>query len=120
MDMRAELEWVSYKMTPKAWVAATNEYNRRLVEKQGPNTVTKNPQALLRKLGEMEPKLMGRIIKQDYSCECCQTRPSIRVEGVAALPLTVPCSKEELRGVLAKALRCSATCEGGGRQEKGM
>ncbi|KAF9239575.1 hypothetical protein BU15DRAFT_46587 [Melanogaster broomeanus] len=66
MDMHAEFSWVSHRMTPKKWVAATEEYNRRLVEGQGPGVVTKNPQALLRKLGEIEPKLMNRIIKNDF------------------------------------------------------
>ena len=70
MEMRLEFSWASYQMTPKKWVAATEEYNRRLIEKGGPNIVKKNPQALVRKLGEMEPRLMERIIKGDYNCMC--------------------------------------------------
>lgn len=98
MDMRAELKWVSHKMTPKTWVIATDEYNERLIKKQGTDTVPKNPRALLRKLGEMEPKLMDRIIKQDYSCKYCLPG------GEILQVLTISNSKEKLRGVLAKAL----------------
>lgn len=68
MEMRVEFSWASYQMTPKKWVTATEEYNRRLTEKDGPEIVKKNPQALVRKLGEMEPRLMERIVKGDYNC----------------------------------------------------
>ncbi|KAG2335241.1 hypothetical protein BDR05DRAFT_846031, partial [Suillus weaverae] len=53
MDMRAEFAWISFKMTPKQWAAATETYNNRLEEKNhtnGSKMVKKNPQALLRKL----------------------------------------------------------------------
>ncbi|KAG1777240.1 hypothetical protein EV702DRAFT_1005393 [Suillus placidus] len=63
MNMRAEFKWLSYQMTSKRWVQATEEYNRRLVEKMGRSVIQKNPQALLRALGDIEPKLMNRIIK---------------------------------------------------------
>ncbi|KAG1818938.1 hypothetical protein EV424DRAFT_1287430, partial [Suillus variegatus] len=66
MDLRAELKWISYQMTSKRWVLATEEYNRRLVLKKGEPVVKKNYQALLRALGDIEPKLMNKIIKNDY------------------------------------------------------
>jgi hypothetical protein len=69
MNMRAEFKWLSYQMTSKRWVLATEEYNRRLVEKMGQSIIQKNPQALLRALGDIEPKLMNRIIKDEYTCE---------------------------------------------------
>jgi hypothetical protein len=69
MNMRAEFKWLSYQMTLKRWVLATEEYNRRLVEKMGQSIIQKNPQALLRALGDIEPKLMNRIIKDEYTCE---------------------------------------------------
>ena len=69
MDMRAEMKWLSYQMTSKRWVLATEEYNRRLMKKKGQSIVQKNPQALLCALGDIEPKLMSKITKNDYACE---------------------------------------------------
>lgn len=67
MDMRAEFKWLSYQMTSKRWALATEEYNLRLMKKKGESVVRKNPQALLRALGNIEPKLMNKIIKDDYT-----------------------------------------------------
>lgn len=67
MDMRAEFKWLSYQMSSKRWVLATEEYNHRLAQKKGSSIVEKNPQALLRALGDIEPKLMNRIIKNEYT-----------------------------------------------------
>ncbi|KAG2085011.1 uncharacterized protein F5147DRAFT_782255 [Suillus discolor] len=67
MNMRAEFKWLSYQMTSKRWVLATEEYNHRLVETMGQSIIQKNPQALLRALGDIEPKLMNRIIKDEYT-----------------------------------------------------
>jgi hypothetical protein len=69
MDMRAEFKWLSYQMTSKRWVLATEEYNCRLMKKNGQSVVPKNPQALLCALGDIEPKLMSKITKNDYTCE---------------------------------------------------
>ncbi|KAG2738561.1 hypothetical protein P692DRAFT_20758243, partial [Suillus brevipes Sb2] len=69
MDMRAECAWISFKMTPRQWAVATESYNRRLEEKNhaiGLETVKKNPQALLRKLGEIEVAVMNRVAKNDF------------------------------------------------------
>ncbi|KAG1783479.1 hypothetical protein EV702DRAFT_1208420, partial [Suillus placidus] len=69
MDMRAEFVWISFKMTPKQWAAATETYNNCLEEKNranGSETVKKNPQALLRKLGEIEVAVMNRVAKNDF------------------------------------------------------
>ncbi|KAI6009043.1 hypothetical protein EDC04DRAFT_872575 [Pisolithus marmoratus] len=65
MEMRAEFGWLSYQMTSRKWVDATNEYNRRLILKLGPS-ITKNPQALLQLLSRIECRLIERIIKDDY------------------------------------------------------
>ncbi|KAG1797189.1 hypothetical protein EV424DRAFT_1333526 [Suillus variegatus] len=54
-------------MTSKRWVLATEEYNRRLTQKAGRSVIQKNPQALLRALGDIEPKLMNRIIRGEYT-----------------------------------------------------
>ncbi|KAG1834789.1 hypothetical protein EV424DRAFT_1309714 [Suillus variegatus] len=56
-------------MTPKQWAVATDTYNNRLEEKNRANgleTVKKNPQALLRKLGEIEVLVMNRVAKSDF------------------------------------------------------
>jgi hypothetical protein len=37
MDLRAEFGWISFKMTPKQWAAATETYNNRLQEKNRAN-----------------------------------------------------------------------------------
>ncbi|KAG2140102.1 hypothetical protein DEU56DRAFT_293234 [Suillus clintonianus] len=69
MDMRAEFSWISFKMTPKQWAVATESYNYRLEEKNRANgfeTVRKNPQALLRKLGEIEVAVMNRVAKNNF------------------------------------------------------
>ena len=69
MDMRAEFKWVSHEMTSKQWVEATVEYNQHLVVKCGSTAILKHPLALLRKLSELEPRLMNRITKGHYTCE---------------------------------------------------
>ncbi|KAG2050874.1 hypothetical protein BDR06DRAFT_890751, partial [Suillus hirtellus] len=72
MDMRAEFAWISFKMMPKQWAAATETYNNHLEEKNhtnGSTTVKKNPQALLRKLGEIEVTVMNCVAKNDFKCE---------------------------------------------------
>ena len=73
MDMWANFKWVSHEMTPKQWVDMTREYNKHLVAKQpgsGLSVVLKHPLALSRKLGELEPKLMNRIVEGNYKCKC--------------------------------------------------
>ncbi|KAG2738225.1 hypothetical protein P692DRAFT_201842822 [Suillus brevipes Sb2] len=47
MEMRAEFKWLSYQMTSKRWVMATEEYNHCLIKKAGQSVIQKNPQALL-------------------------------------------------------------------------
>jgi hypothetical protein len=61
MDMRAKFGWISFRMTPKQWAAATETYNNHLEEK--------NPQALLQKLGEIEVAMMNCVTKNDFKCE---------------------------------------------------
>ncbi|KAG1814114.1 hypothetical protein EV424DRAFT_1326182 [Suillus variegatus] len=56
-------------MTPRQWAVATETYNHRLEEKNraiGLETVKKNPQALLRKLGEIEVAVMNRVAKNNF------------------------------------------------------
>lgn len=71
MDMRVEFQWVSFSMTSRRWIVATEEYNARLEvlnKKQGLSTVKKNPRALLDKLGEIETKVSARIFSKNYTC----------------------------------------------------
>jgi len=67
MQMRAEFHWISYEMTSRRWVDATAEYNRRLVGILGEAVVKKNPLALLHKLGEMEPRLIERVMNNNFT-----------------------------------------------------
>jgi hypothetical protein len=72
MEMRAEMQWVSFKMTGPKWVTATLEYNRRLTEKNakdGRPTIEKSPLALMKKLGEIEPGIIARIAGNNFTCE---------------------------------------------------
>jgi hypothetical protein len=56
----------------KQWALVTKTYNTRLEEKNRANgleTVKKNPQALLRKLGDIEVAVMNHVAKNDFKCE---------------------------------------------------
>jgi hypothetical protein len=72
MDMRAEEKWASFNMTSHKWVTATQKYNARLealnIKKNRP-TVKKNPRALMDLLGQVEPKVSERIIKNNFVCK---------------------------------------------------
>ena len=108
MDMRAEFKWISHEMSPKRWVDATAEFNRRLVAKQGPSATIKNPLALLRTLGDLEPRIMNRIIKGDYKCTCTHA-------DLASPPFLTDKSISEAawewRGLLAQALHGCQPCQ---------
>lgn len=69
MNMRAEFKWISHEMMSKRWVGAAAEYNKCLVAKGGLSIILKHPLVLLRKLGEIELRLMNRIMKGDYTCK---------------------------------------------------
>ncbi|EIW75875.1 hypothetical protein CONPUDRAFT_64946, partial [Coniophora puteana RWD-64-598 SS2] len=71
MDMRDQFKWQSYNMSPKKWVPATDTYNRRLRQlnlAKGLPTIDKHPQALLRKLGEIERSVLDRINAKNFKC----------------------------------------------------
>jgi hypothetical protein len=71
MDMRAEQQWTSYNMTSHRWVTATNTYNSRLealAKSHNQVFIPKNPRALMEKLGEIEPKISDRLIRDDFRC----------------------------------------------------
>ncbi|KAH0836822.1 hypothetical protein J3R83DRAFT_8588 [Lanmaoa asiatica] len=66
MEMCAEFHWISYEMTSRKWVEATDKYNCQLVQKLGGAAIRKNPLALLRKLGKMEGRLIERVLKDNF------------------------------------------------------
>jgi hypothetical protein len=72
MDMRAEQQWTSYGTSPRQWAKVTNEYNTRLealAESSKLPFIPKNPRALMDKLGEIEPKISDRLLRQDFQCQ---------------------------------------------------
>ena len=68
MEMRAERQWASFRMTPPKWVTETSEYNLRLQKRQA-NSIPKNPRALMDKLILMEMKILERIATKNFKCE---------------------------------------------------
>jgi hypothetical protein len=76
MDMRAEQQWTSYGTSPRQWAKATNEYNTRLEALAKSSKfpfIPKNPRALMDKLGEIEPKISDRLLRQDFQCQSPHT-----------------------------------------------
>jgi hypothetical protein len=72
MEMRAQHQWKSYEMTSRRWVAAAELYNSCLVKQNEARhipTVSKKPRALMEKLGEVELKVIERILTGNYKCE---------------------------------------------------
>ncbi len=73
LQMRAQGRWTTYTMTPYDWVCAASVYNKELEKlnqatKEAEPRPSKTPRALMEKLFELEPKLIGRIIAEDYEC----------------------------------------------------
>ena len=66
MNMHAEFKWISHEMTSKRWIEAMGEYNKCPIIKCGLSAILKHPLTLLQKLGELEPRLMNRIMKGNY------------------------------------------------------
>lgn len=71
MDMRAECQWTSFGMTAVKWASATQLYNTRLealAKEKHFEAIKKSPRALADKLNEIEPKIMERIRRKEYTC----------------------------------------------------
>ncbi|KAF8178001.1 hypothetical protein BJ912DRAFT_1146430 [Pholiota molesta] len=69
MDMRAELQWISFSMTSSKWAIATKAYNERLAKlgkEKHFNVIKKNPRALMDKLNEIEPMISERLGDKDF------------------------------------------------------
>ncbi|KAG1863232.1 hypothetical protein DFJ58DRAFT_839201 [Suillus subalutaceus] len=86
---------------PQCWMLATEEYNRRLIKKKGQSVIQKNPQALLCALGDIEPKLMSKITKNDYTSR--KNSESFWRHYCSIIPLV----KEEPGRKARKAQTCS-------------
>ncbi|KAG1765183.1 hypothetical protein EV702DRAFT_981654, partial [Suillus placidus] len=102
MNMWAEFKWLSYQMTLKCWVQATEEYNHCLVKKTGQSVIQKNLQALLCALDDIEPKLMNCIVKDEYTskrnnetfwCHHCSVVPLVKEEQGEKVSPTQTCSR---------------------------
>ena len=96
MEMRAERQWASFRMTPHKWVTETNEYNARL-HKQDAKAIQKNPRALMDKLIVIEVKIMERIATNNFNCKSAPL-------GCSGQALINPCSSTELRDLLEKSV----------------
>jgi hypothetical protein len=72
MKLRAEHQWKSYSMTSRRWVVATDLYNTCLTDQNMSaqiQTVPKKPRALMEKLGEVEGKVIDRILTGNFKCK---------------------------------------------------
>lgn len=71
MDLRAQEQWTVLGMTNQKWASAAKTYNTELKERskrKGFEFVKKNPQALGKKLSEIEPRILDRISRNNYIC----------------------------------------------------
>jgi len=69
MDMRRENKWVSFGMSAKRWVEATDLYNSRLIQQRMSrrlSTIPKNPRALFEKLGDVESQILERLATSNF------------------------------------------------------
>lgn len=58
-------------MTAAKWAAATKIYNdrlERLAQQKGFEFLEKNPRALMDKLADIEPRIVERLINENFTC----------------------------------------------------
>ncbi|OBZ68323.1 hypothetical protein A0H81_11830 [Grifola frondosa] len=70
MDLRLKNRWISFLMTPRKWVTAADEYNVELAKcdkSKGRSTIGKTPRALMDKLSEIEPRVLGHVTSGNYA-----------------------------------------------------
>lgn len=97
MTMRAERNWLSYKMTPQRWATDTAEYNTRLAAaaKEGKwDFVEKNPTALVTKLVSMEVKILQRLATGNFKCELPLNHAAISWCSPKSLPFAAEAGSE--------------------------
>ncbi|KAI1781644.1 hypothetical protein LXA43DRAFT_908157 [Ganoderma leucocontextum] len=69
LRLRVEGKWATHIMTPFDWVCAASTYNKelyRLNQATATERPLKTPRALMAKLFDLEQKLIGRIISNNY------------------------------------------------------
>lgn len=72
VDLRAEQQWLSHKMSQQKWVEATALYNSRLNQKAVEDHrqfVCKHPRALVDKLAWIEGQALDRISTGKFTCK---------------------------------------------------
>lgn len=72
MELRAAHAWRTHGMNSHKYAACTKVYNSALEKachQRGFPFVPKHPRALHEKLAEIEPKILSRILRQDFKCE---------------------------------------------------
>ncbi|EIW64988.1 uncharacterized protein TRAVEDRAFT_159779 [Trametes versicolor FP-101664 SS1] len=111
MRLRKEQQWASFRMTPFDWVCAASLYNtelQKLNRERGRALVMKTPRALMEKLGELEPDILGRIATDNYSSRNHKDSPFWR-EHCHAVPLGKTQGGSKVNGQ-SKKLRKNHTC----------
>ncbi|KAI1782342.1 hypothetical protein LXA43DRAFT_906053 [Ganoderma leucocontextum] len=105
LRLRSRYRWTTSTMSPYHWVCAASVYNKEL-EQLNETTHTprplKTPRALMDKLFQLEPKLIARIISEDYDARSgrsprfwyphCHAFP-LEVGGKAGTELTAKLTK---------------------------
>ncbi|KAI1782538.1 hypothetical protein LXA43DRAFT_905505 [Ganoderma leucocontextum] len=109
LRLRAEGKWATYNMSPYNWVCAASVYNKEL-EKLNQSTQKmrplKTPRALMDKLFQLEPKLIGCIITGNYQSRSGNS-PAFWYPHCHAFPLQVGGkSGGELVAKLTKVHKC--------------
>ncbi|OBZ69714.1 hypothetical protein A0H81_10073 [Grifola frondosa] len=109
MDLRLKNRWVSFLMTPRKWVAAADEFNMELAKldkSKGCSTTGKTPRALMDKLGEVEPQVLGHVA----SGNTCVTKESgdeaFWKKHCALVPLVKPEDGEDRKRKTHTCTRC--------------
>ncbi|KAH9855088.1 hypothetical protein C2E23DRAFT_725157 [Lenzites betulinus] len=113
MRLRKEHQWASFRMTPFNWVCAASLYNtelRRLNHERGKSLVSKTPRALMEKLGDIEPDILGRLATGNYASRKHTDSPFWR-EHCHAVPLgTKIQGKGEVNGKAKGSTRKNHIC----------
>ncbi|TFY82217.1 hypothetical protein EWM64_g1796 [Hericium alpestre] len=100
----ASQQLASFAMTPRKWVVATAEYNRRLAESHAednlPAPVIKHPRALVEQLPKVEDIIINRIVEGNYKSQSGKLK--FWTENCAAVLLL----NEEQTSRLKKSKKC--------------
>ncbi|KAI0685312.1 hypothetical protein C8T65DRAFT_592488, partial [Cerioporus squamosus] len=114
MNLRKQLQWATYKMTPRDWVAAATLYNHAVEKKnasEGKALVRKTPRALLDKLHEIELAIIHRVSKGNYKSQAGTTKFWYKHSHAVPLRLVKPAERTRRTPVCK---RCKAIMYPGG------